>query len=88
MKLELTILLPEEITMIEVEKLEKLIKRYAKITSKEVSGVKRLAYPIYNRERALYIYYDIDMPSNEVSSLANKLNINDNILRYLLVKAD
>lgn len=85
---ELTILTPEELTVVDKIALEKQIKRYGRITKRLVEGVKRLAYPIMNREKALYLYYELEMERGEPAELSSHLSIQDNVVRFLIVKKD
>lgn len=87
-KYELTIIAPEELTVLDKIALEDTIKRYGRLTKRVVDGRKRLAYPIRNIEWGLYLYYELDIERDKVSKLSYELNINDNILRYLMVQAD
>lgn len=88
MKHELTIIAPEELTVLDKIELEKVIKRYARLTKRVVDGRKRLAYPIQGRECGLYLFYELDIDRDKVSELSCELNINDKVVRYLLVRAD
>ena len=60
MKHELTIIAPEELTVLDKIKLEELIKKYARIRKRVVDGRKRLAYPIQGREWGLYLFYELE----------------------------
>lgn len=88
MKHELTIIAPEELTVLDKIKLEELIKKYARIHKRLVEGRKRLAYPIQGREWGLYLFYELDIDRDKVSELSCELNINDKVVRYLLVRQD
>ena len=85
---ELTIIAKEELTVLDKIELEKLIKGYARLRKRIVDGRKRLAYPLNNREWGLYLYYELEIDQDKVSPLSCELNINDNILRYLMVRKD
>lgn len=85
---EMTILAPEELTVVDKIALEKQIKRYGRITKRLVDGVKRLAYPIMNREKALHLYYELEMESGKPAELSSHLTIQDNVVRFLIVKKD
>lgn len=85
---ELTIIANEELTVVEKIKLERRIKEYARLRKRVVDGCKRLAYPIRNREWGLYLFYELEIDQDKVSPLNSELNINDNILRYLMVRKD
>ena len=88
---ELTTLLPEEANAQEVDtKISEYITRnLGGIVDKvDDEGVKRLAYAIRNNEHARYIYWNISLPKDGAVKLSSWLNINDDVLRYLLVQAD
>lgn len=96
MKYELTVLYPDDIEDWAMLGVEQTIKQYATITKREDDGVKRLAYPVMGREKAHYIYYELkgDWYGKDgdtkrgLVKMAEKLNTNYNVIRYLLVKAD
>ena len=85
---ELTILTPETASELDIEQVERVIRRYGEIGKREDEGIKRLAYPIREQDKARYLYYEINMPQGKPQELSSVLNINDMVLRYLLVKAD
>lgn len=55
------------------------------IVSEENWGKRRLAYDIKNQGFAIYVYFDVSLPSDAPLKISNTLNITDDILRYLLV---
>jgi small subunit ribosomal protein S6 len=59
-----------------------------KITSEDNWGKKKLAYAIKREEFAVYVYMDVELPADAPLKISNTLNITDEVLRYLLVKAD
>lgn len=59
-----------------------------KITKIENEGKKHLAYPIEGQDFAIYYYYDIDLPTTAPAKVSSSFNIADEVLRYLLVRAD
>ena len=72
-----------------LDKVKKLIEANGgKITKEENDGKKRLAYPIKGQDFAIYYFYDVQLPAEAPGKLASAMNINDEILRNLLVKAD
>lgn len=86
---ELTIITPEVATEVDIEQLERVIRRYAtEIGKKEDDGVKRLAYSIQGHTRGHYLYYELNLTQGKPQELSSVLNINDTVLRYLLVRAD
>ena len=48
-------------------------------------GKKKLAYPIRREEFAVYVYMDVELPSDAPLKISNIFNITDEVLRYLLV---
>ncbi len=58
------------------------------ITSEDNWGKKKLAYAINKENFAVYVYMDVKLPADAPLKISNILNITDEVLRYLLVKAD
>lgn len=58
------------------------------ITKEDNWGKKRLAYNIKGQDFAIYLYFELKLPSEAPVKISNILNITDEALRYLLVKAD
>ena len=87
-KYELTILTDEIAPQEVIDGLTEKVKRYGKITSAEDDGVKRLAYPIRNHEKARYLFYTLELENDAPAKLSSDLNLDDNIMRYLLVRVD
>lgn len=83
---ELTILVDEVAPQEVIDGLTEKIKGYGKITSIEDDGVKRLAYPIRNHEKARYLFYTLELENDMQIKLSSDLNIDDDIMRYLLVR--
>lgn len=86
-KYELTILADEIAPQEVIDGLTKKVKGYGKITSIEDDGVKRLAYPIRDHEKARFLYYTLELENDVPAELSSDLNIDDNVMRYLLVRA-
>lgn len=51
-------------------------------------GKKKLAYRIKKEDFAVYVYFDVKLPSDAPLKISNILNITDEVLRYLLVTVD
>ena len=51
-------------------------------------GKKKLAYAIRREDFAVYVYFEVKLPSSAPLKISNVLNITDEVLRYLLVKTD
>lgn len=51
-------------------------------------GKKKLAYQIKGQDFAVYVAMDVKLPAAAPLKISNTLNITDEVLRYLLVKAE
>ena len=72
-----------------LDKVKKIIETaVGKIIKEESDGKKRLAYPINGQEFAIYHYCDVSLPSEAPAKISSTLNITDEVIRYLLVRAD
>lgn len=86
---ELTILVDEIAPQEVIDGLTEKIKGYGKITEFEDDGVKRLAYPIQRvrlHEKAHYLFYELELEDDAPAKLSSDLNLDDNVVRYLLVR--
>lgn len=59
-----------------------------KITGTDNWGKRKLAYPIKKQEYAVYVFYVVDLPPQNVGKVEATLNITDEVIRYLIVKPD
>ncbi len=90
---ELTVLYHPDLEMNLAPALEKVASLIeangGKIDKQSVNdGKKRLAYPIKKQDFAIYYYYNVALPADAPGKISQALNINDEVLRYLLVVAD
>lgn len=51
-------------------------------------GKKKLAYAIKGQDFTIYVAMDVKLPAAAPLKISNTLNITDEVLRYLLVKAE
>ena len=56
------------------------------IVYKESWGLRTLAYPIKENKKAFYEFMNIEIPQDKIEDLNSKLNLNDNVIRYLSIK--
>ena len=49
-------------------------------------GEKKLAYPINKKSTGFYVLVKFNVDGTELTELERKLNINEQIMRYILVK--
>lgn len=59
-----------------------------KIAKEDVWGKKKLAYAIDRQEFGVYVYMDVELPSDAPLKISNVFNITEEVLRYLLVTVD
>ena len=72
-----------------LDKVKKIIEsNKGKITKEENDGKKRLAYSINGQDFGVYYYFDLQLPAEAPAKISSTFNITDEVLRYLLVKAD
>ena len=56
------------------------------IVYQESWGMRNLAYPIKNNKKAFYEFMNIEMPQESIDLMNSKLNLNENVIRYLSIK--
>ena len=56
------------------------------IVYQESWGMKNLAYPIKNNKKAFYEFMNLEMPQENIDLMNSKLNLNENVIRYLSIK--
>lgn len=78
---------------IDLEKAESRIKKIiadnkGEITKTDNWGKRKLAYPIKKQEFAVYVFYTVDMPAENVAKVEQTFNITDEVVRFLITKPD
>lgn len=68
------------------ELLDSITKSFEKLEKEDLWGVKDLAYPIRHQDKAYFVNYLFQAEPSKISSLDKKLKLNEDILRYLLVR--
>lgn len=68
------------------ELLEGVVKKFGKLEKEEIWGAKDLAYPIKHQNKGYYVHYFFEAEPSTISSLDKDLKLNENIMRYLLVR--
>ena len=72
-----------------LDKIRGLVKdNGGEITKEDNWGKKKLAYTIKGQDFATYVAMDLKLPATAPLKISNTLNITDEVLRYLLVKAE
>ena len=72
-----------------LKKVEKIFTdNGSKITKADNWGKKKLAYNINKQDHAVYVFYTLEMPAENVAKVESTLNITDEVIRYLLTRVD
>lgn len=58
------------------------------IISEDNWGKKKLQYAINREDFAVYVYFEVGLPADAPLKISNTFNITEEVIRYLLVKAD
>jgi small subunit ribosomal protein S6 len=90
---ELTLVLPEKTTPAKKkstqELVEKLIKTLkGKITKVDEWGELKLSYKIKGSESGIFLHYWLELEKQAVKEIDTKLRLEEDIIRYLLVKKE
>lgn len=51
-------------------------------------GKRKLAYPIKKNEHAIYVFYTVEFPAEAVRKVEGRLNITDEVMRFLITRPD
>jgi small subunit ribosomal protein S6 len=78
---------------IDLEKAESKLKKIiadngGTIAKTDNWGKRKLAYPINKQDYAVYVFYTVDMPAENVQKVEQIFNITDEIIRFLITKPD
>jgi small subunit ribosomal protein S6 len=78
---------------IDLEKAENRVTKIiadngGKISKTDNWGKRKLAYPIKKQEFALYVFYTVEMPGENVGKVEETFNITDEIIRFLITRPD
>jgi small subunit ribosomal protein S6 len=68
------------------ELLEGVKKNFGKLTKEDLWGVRDLAYSIKHLEKAYYAHFEFESEPSKIPALDKSLKLNEDILRYLLLK--
>jgi small subunit ribosomal protein S6 len=59
-----------------------------KVTNTDNWGKRKLAYPIKRNESAIYVFYTVELPGENVRKVESTLNITDEVIRFLITRPD
>jgi|TARA_B100001142_G_scaffold14105_1_gene13330 small subunit ribosomal protein S6 len=57
-----------------------------KVVYEESWGLRNLAYMIKDNKKAFYQFMNVNMPGNGNDKITAKLNLNQNVIRYISIK--
>lgn len=66
---------------------DKVVKEEGAIKTEELWGHRGLAYPIKGQDKGFYVYFNLELERGKVSELDKTIKLNEDILRYLLIKS-
>src|SRR3954463_10092027 len=70
-------------------KIEKILAdNKAKVVKSDNWGKRKLAYPIAKQEHAVYVFYTVEIPAENVAKVEQTFNITDEIIRFLITRPD
>jgi small subunit ribosomal protein S6 len=70
-------------------KIEKILAdNKAKVIKTDNWGKRKLAYPIAKQEHAVYVFYTVEIPAENVAKVERTFNITDEIIRFLITRPD
>lgn len=90
-KYELTLVLDGKAGAAKKKKITETLEKLLKIIKGEIKeskewGVKELAYKIGKSETGLFLYFELELEPAAVKQLNEKLRVDPDIIRYLVVK--
>ena len=89
---ELTLVTPGAVSEADsikvIEKVKKLLPKDVKIVREDDWGVKDLAYHVHKNDKGRFVQLGFVCESSPIGELNKALNIEEGLLRYLLLKHD
>lgn len=78
---------------VDLSKAEERIKKIVSdnggsIKSTDNWGKRKLAYTIKGNEYAVYVFYTVELPGENVAKAESTLNITDEVIRFLITRPD
>ena len=71
------------------ERVKKIIAdNKGKITKTDNWGKRKLAYQIKKQDFAIYVFYAVEIPAENVAKVEQTFNITDEIIRFLVTRPD
>jgi small subunit ribosomal protein S6 len=70
------------------ELLETLTKKMGKVEKEDLWGMRSLTYPIKHQNKAFYAHFEFSSEPGSISDIDKTLKVNEDIIRYLILKKD
>lgn len=70
------------------ELLESITKKFNKTIKEDLWGTRSLSYKIKHQDKAFYAYFEFESESDQIKSLDKQIKLNEDIIRYLILKKD
>lgn len=68
------------------ELLSSLSQKMGEVKKEDLWGMRSLAYPIKHQDKAFYANYEFEAEPSSISALDKNIKLNEDILRYLLIR--
>ncbi len=66
---------------------EELKNKMGKVVKEDAWGSRELSYPIQRQTKAYYMHFEFESDPATISALDKQLKVEEDVLRYLLVRA-
>jgi small subunit ribosomal protein S6 len=88
-KYTLTVLINEKVSETERNAIFESIKKdFGNLIKEDIWGVRSLAYEIKHSNKAFYAHFEFEAEPNSVITLDKNIRLNEDIVRYLIVKRE
>jgi small subunit ribosomal protein S6 len=90
---EITFILPSSLADTEQKAMAEKVAGWIKEAGGEVKNInhwgrRRLAYPIGSNREGFYVLLEVELAPSAINDFQRKMNIDANIIRYLVVRTD
>ena len=88
---ELTVVIDGKATVAKKKAMVSMVEKIIKVTDGKVIkkddwGIKEFAYPIGKINSGNYLFFELELGTDKVKDINQKLTIEEDILRFLIVK--
>lgn len=68
------------------ELLDTITSNFSKVVKEDLWGNKSLNYPIKHQTQAFFAHFEFESEPKNIPSLDKKIKLNEDIIRYLLIR--